>query len=259
MKLRRRARRVLLPLIAFATGRRKVNFLHIGKTGGTALRVALGIRSDGLLLTPDYIIKFHDHSVRLDDVARGEKIVFGIRDPVARFVSAFYSRLRRGRHGTNSWKPAEREALERFRTPEALALGLSSLNADEKSSAEAAMCSILHVRHGLPYWLSNVAALQARSSDIAYVYHQQTLETDFENLKRLLHLPAELALPTDPVIAHRLPEAFDRKLSEDAAKNIAAWYAADYALIAAGEAIAQTHAQHLPAKAATNLKAVHSY
>ena len=67
----------------------KFFFLHIGKTGGSAVQHAL--RS---LAREDIVLCGHD--VSLNDVPRGAKAVASIRHPVDRFVSGFYSRLRQG-------------------------------------------------------------------------------------------------------------------------------------------------------------------
>ena len=60
-----------------------VHFLHIRKTGGMALKAALSpvAAERGLLL--------REHGTALAKVPKGERAVFVVRDPVARFVSGF--------------------------------------------------------------------------------------------------------------------------------------------------------------------------
>ncbi len=92
----------------------KVNFLHIGKTGGSAIRSSFEKYSN----KGKYSLVFNRHSYFLTDVPKGEKIVFFIRDPISRFISGFYSRKRKGRPLYNvPWKDGEEEAFNLFETP----------------------------------------------------------------------------------------------------------------------------------------------
>src|SRR5205823_2768329 len=98
-----------------------VNLLHVGKTGGTAVKHALRTA----LHAGGYCIRLCRHGVRLRDVPPGEKVVFFVRDPASRFVSGFYSRLRQGRpRYTSPWSRAEKAAFGRFGTPNDLAAAL---------------------------------------------------------------------------------------------------------------------------------------
>lgn len=72
--------------------KQKVHFLHIGKTGGSAVKFALKEYSK----TSWCKITFHDHKTSLSDIPEGEKIFFFLRDPISRFISGFYSRQRKG-------------------------------------------------------------------------------------------------------------------------------------------------------------------
>jgi len=95
---------------------RPLHFLHIGKTGGTAVKHALKP-----VAAPGYLM-LHGHDVRLHDVAPDEQVFFFLRDPLSRFVSAFYSRQREGRpRYVVPWTPDEEAAFGRFRTANELA------------------------------------------------------------------------------------------------------------------------------------------
>ena len=52
-----------------------IHFLHIGKTGGTALRTTLRKNK-----SKKYKYKFHRHNTTLKEVPEGEKVIFLIRD-----------------------------------------------------------------------------------------------------------------------------------------------------------------------------------
>jgi len=220
-----------------AQGKRRIHFLHIGKTGGTALKDAFSKH----LVTRSYALDLHAHSFKLKDVPCGEGVVFFVRDPVTRFVSGFYSRFREGRPKLyNPWSSEEKSAFEHFATPNALALALSSPDADERYSAKSAMRQIGHVRNHYTYWLGSREYLLSRIDDIFFVGFQETLLSDFEVLKRRLHLPTDVSLPVDDKNAHRNPLNVEKSLELKAWKNLAAWYAVDYELLDACKKIAET-------------------
>ena len=65
-----------------AKGRQFVHFLHIGKTGGSAIKYALKSYSSNAR----YAIYIHNHNFILRDVPKGEGVVFFLRDPIERFI-----------------------------------------------------------------------------------------------------------------------------------------------------------------------------
>jgi hypothetical protein len=209
-------------------GRQIIHLLHIGKTGGSAVKVAL----DNHLVTDRFVITLNPHHTTLRDVRRGDSVVFFLRDPIARFVSGFYSRQRRGQPRSYSeWTPDEREAFEHFGKPNDLAAALSSTDAELKQCAQKAMRSIRHVRDSYWKWFDNEAYFRSRAADIFFVGHQETLNADFEVLRQKLELPVEAALPSDPVRAHKNPDHLDYGLDDVAVENLRDWYQADWRFI----------------------------
>jgi hypothetical protein len=199
--------------------------LHIGKTGGSAVKRALRphAKTHNLILT--------NHFVSLPDVPVGEPVVFSVRDPESRFVSAFNSRLRKGRPLHNKeWSAQERIAFEIFETANDLAEALSSDLVSKRTKAIDAMNSIFHVSHRLSHWLVSPSYLLSRANDILLVLDQSHLTADFEVLKRKLNLEDDVRLTTDPVRAHKTPEDMSTHLSKLASANILNWYAADFLL-----------------------------
>lgn len=202
-----------------------VHLLHIGKTGGTALKSALHAAA---VDTAFGELKVHGHDTTLDQLPAGDVAVCFLRDPVTRFVSAFDSRHRRGRPRYNRrWSPAEALAFTRYPTAASLAEGL----ADGRRSARWAMRSIEHLNRHYTHWLGPVEASAARRERLVFVGRQETLERDVERLRRLLGLPQPLALPSDPVAAHRNPTFEHEPLSERATAALTTWYRDDYALL----------------------------
>jgi hypothetical protein len=203
---------------------RRVHFLHIGKTGGTAIRESLR----HLDTSQDCKLVFHSHGTSIADVPSGEKVVFFLRDPISRFISGFYSRKRKGkpRHHAE-WSKVERRVFEAFETPNELAIALLD---SESSNRSVALEAMNHIRHLWHYneWLVSTAYLESRSNDIMFVGFQESLDRDFEKLKAILNLDDEILLPTDQVGAHKSPPGLDKSLDDKARLNLKKWYEEDY-------------------------------
>lgn len=208
-------------------GKTIVHVLHIGKTGGTAIKEALKSNRD----TNRYRIELHGHRFALRDVPVGDKVVFFLRDPITRFVSAFYSRKREGRpHYFSQWSRGERRAFAVFQTPDELALGLSSRDETHRDDAIRAMREIRHVKVFQMDWLESEEYLRSRLGDVLLIGFQERLEEAFEQLKVLLDLPLDVRLPSDPVKAHKNPEVSNSRLSVESISNLEGWYASDRSL-----------------------------
>ena len=212
-------------------GPEPVHFLHIGKTGGSAIKHAIGSAQEmhpGNERLP-FAVLLHRHSKRLGDVPEGEKFFFFVRDPLSRFVSGFWSRQRQGQpRYFAQWNEAERDAFGRFRTPGELAIALSSPSAEEKGRAESAMRNIRHVRDGYWRWFNNEEYFLSRLDDLFFIGFQSRLSDDFEVLKSRLRLPGDLMLPDDDVRAHVTPSHLDRRLGDVALRNLQRWYREDF-------------------------------
>jgi hypothetical protein len=74
----------------------------------------------------------------------------------------------------------------------------------------------------------NGSYLLSRQSDILFIGRQETLNDDFETLKRVLNLPEAARLPDDDVASHRNPVNVDKQLEGEATRNLNAWYQRDY-------------------------------
>jgi hypothetical protein len=221
---------------ALLTRRRKraVHFLHIRKTGGSAVAHAL----QGNAKTDRFKIRLHGHDVRLRDIPEGEAVVFFLRDPISRFVSGFYSRKRQGLpKQLMPWTPEEKTAFAYFETPNQLALALSSADLEEKGRAQRAMQGISHVRHSYWEWFESEEYVTARGGDIFFIGFQETLDRDFSRLKEKLGLSEAVSLPNDDVNAHRNPKGVDKRLDEQAVANLRKWYRDDYRFVALCEKI----------------------
>jgi hypothetical protein len=205
-----------------------LNVLHIGKTGGTALKHVLKGHADA----SRYQLLFRGHDVTLADVTPGEGFMFLIRDPLTRFVSAFNGRLREDRPRYHyPWRDEERVAFEIFRSPDQLAVALSSKDPREREQAEAAMHGIGHVNTPYTFWFPTEAAFNARIADVFFIGLQDRLDDDFELLRRKLGLPDGVAMPRDETAAHKTPAGFDDELSEQGRASLERWYSFDVAFV----------------------------
>lgn len=225
--------KALLPLAAAVSPGQTVHFLHIAKTGGTAIKAALQpSRHLGKVSSPTHTLFLRDHTVHLSGIPVGQKVIFGVRDPAKRFVSGFFSRLRGGKKGHNTKDAAERAVFSEFTTPRDLARDLYSEDEARRHAARRAINTIVHTRVRLADWLGSPQELESRKDDILYVYQQETLDDDFRKMKDVLGLPAA-QLPADDVTAHRLKGNWDTALDDLALENIRRWYQSDYDIIAA--------------------------
>ena len=208
--------------------KQSLHFLHISKTGGTAIKYA--IRQHPVV--EQYIIHLHPHNFRLNHVPIGEKVIFFLRDPIHRFVSGFYSRQRQGQPRYFSpWNTNEKIAFEKFDTPNQLALALSSANEEERKWAQFAMNNIQHIKDSYWNWFDNEDYFKSRLSDILFIGFQEQLKEDFKIIQSILGLSNYTELPTDDIQAHRNPKYLDKTIENAALNNLKDWYKKDYQFI----------------------------
>ncbi|CAA6822551.1 MAG: Stf0 sulphotransferase [uncultured Sulfurovum sp.] len=200
-----------------------IHFLHIGKTGGSAIRSVLENNSE----TTQYTIKTHGHATAIKNIPKGEKIIFFLRDPISRFISGFYSRKRKGQPRYNiEWRPLEKEIFSTFETPNELALSLNDSNSTHHSLALESMDYIQHLRH-YNNWYGDFNYFNSRLEDIFFIGFQESLDKDFKQLKEKLLLDEKLDLPRDDIGAHRNPIGLDKHLDEDAKEALVKHYKND--------------------------------
>ncbi len=213
------------PVLAKILGKQIVHMLHIGKTGGTAIKYALENHKS----SKDYLLILHSHDTNLTNIPKGEKVFFFLRDPITRFISGFYSRKRKGRPRNNiQWTEGENAAFKKFNTPNELALDLFSKSKQKKDEAQKAMKDIYHVNSFLLDWFKDEEYFLSRLNDILFIGFQENLENDFKRLKSILNLNEKVILPRDKVKSHKNPVYFDKHLDPQSKKNLRQWYEKDY-------------------------------
>lgn len=212
-------------------GIEKVHFIHLGKTGGSSIKEALSKFPQDNLSKFKYrkIIFYHRHEFTLKGIPEGQKFFFSVRDPIKRFLSAFYAAKRQDLPRYKSpWSEGEKRAFSFFETPNDLAKSLYSQHAELGERAEAAMKSIRHIKTSYWFWFDNEDYFLKRKDDLVMVLQQESLKEDFARLKTKLGLPKEVSLPKDRIIAHSGDSNEDRNLEEISIQNLKRWYARDY-------------------------------
>jgi hypothetical protein len=233
VNLQRRARERLGKIRHAYRGRGKpvAQFLHVGKTGGSAVKAALR----PVATAGPFRLDLHGHQFTLAQVKPDEVFFFATRDPVKRFVSAFYSRRRGGAPPSRDpWSPAERLAFERFDTANDLAERI-----DSEDEARAAMDQIVHIRSHYSAWFGTPDEFLARRPSLLMVLRLEHLDDDFPHLLRKLGLEDRAALPDDRYRSHRGPEGVDRSLSDRAVANLQEWYRDDIEFVALCDELAR--------------------
>lgn len=214
-----------------------IHLLHIGKTGGSAVKHAVAEHLDGSFGR----LVLHPHKTRLRDIPAGEGVIFFVRDPLTRFVSGFNSRKRQGRPRYDApWSESEAAAYGRFETADALGRALGSSDPATLQAAIAAMRGIGHVNSSYWDWFEDADYFSERLDDFAFIGAQETLSADFEAFKAKLGLPDDLVLPADDIISHRTPEGLATTLGPAATSNLRDWYARDYEFMLLCEEVRDT-------------------
>lgn len=197
-----------------------IHFLHIGKTGGTAIKAALSQWDNSPII-------LHGHKFGLNDVPLGEKVIFFLRDPISRFVSGFYSRKRKGwPRYYSEHNILESKVFNAFSTPNDLGCALAYRGSRLHGLAREALQGIGHFSH-FDLWYQDLNYFNSRLSDILFIGFTESLDADFKRLKTELRIPSEINLPTDDVGAHRNPSGVDKYLSTKALSALSEYYEED--------------------------------
>ena len=171
-----------------------LHFLHIGKTGGSAIKDSLkaGIKKQDRYknekairnnkpynirdLSREYDrIVFHGHGSTLKNIPDSDFFFFCIRNPIKRYISGFNSRLNQGKPKYNCpWSNEERIAFSHFKTPNELAESLSSKDTQHKDAATKSIQNIRHVKDPMLSWFDNYEYLLKRSKHLISICDQKT-------------------------------------------------------------------------------------
>lgn len=213
-----------------------ISILHIGKTGGSFLRSVL--RHNKPRWSRVLHLGNHDSTIESTRARYGDtrELAFVIRDPLERFQSAFYSRMRQGRPTYNSaWSNSEAIAFLWFETAEELALALSGDDLRRQSAAKYAMKSIQHLNRDYRWYLGSVIDLLAERERIRMCIDLSELTARLPEVMASLGV-SEFEMPKNPR-RHENPDP-PSPLSEAAEASLREFWAEEFELYAVARDIA---------------------
>jgi len=142
-----------------ALGKQMVHYIHVGKTGGTSIKIAL--MSFGRKTKTHYFC-LHGHGFRLKDVPKNDIAVITVRDIDAREASAYHAR---------KWKA---DHYGRFKR---LLIGMGK--------TEMAHIKLGYTKAHKPqawYW-------EDAEDRQVYILHTESLSEEFEIFKQVMGIP----------------------------------------------------------------------
>ncbi len=208
---------------------KKIKFLHIGKTGGSFIRDNLK------LIDIDNKVKFltHKESILEND---GYQYIFFIRNPIDRFISAFWSRYRKGNPRYNfEWTIEEKITFEYFKTPNQLAEAIFSDDKYIKEKANKAIESIPHLRMNLSFHLKDKDNIKDCIGKILYIGRLETINNDLNNIIKILGYSKEdlKEIKNDNITTHKTPSEYSKlsNISKLGKMNLTKYFKNDYEII----------------------------
>ena len=210
---------------------KSLRMLHIGKTGGSSLKSMIKA-SRSTLLESDINLKGRSHEVTMKDLKQSncDGIIVFVRHPVARFVSAFNSRLRQGQPRYDSpWQAGEKIIFALFKEPNQLAEALSSDSEELRTAARLSMFGINHVRDHMGKWLVSTTFLEKNQNLLYFIGTTETMDSDADALFAKMGVPKP-ETSQDEVTRHATPAGYSTSLSDTARANLIEWYQDDVAI-----------------------------
>ncbi len=209
---------------------RQLYFLHVSKTGGTALRKLLEAHNEN---SEKPITRLgHDITFRMIRYFKPRaRVLFFVRDPIERAESGFYDRFRKSRPAYfHEWSRREAAAFARFHDFNLLAEALSAPDSAHRQAALKAMKGIRHLRWSLKHFLISPDFLEKNRQRVFFIGDQARFGTDIEALRKKAGVDPAIRLPDDQTGAHRSASGEKAPLSARAIENLKAYYAQDYAI-----------------------------
>ena len=208
---------------------KKIKFLHIGKTGGTFIKDNLKF------IDKKHQIRILPHS---ESILKNDKYqyIFFVRNPTDRFISAFWSRYRKGKPRYYSeWNKKEKEVFEFFKTPNDLAEAIYSSENIKKEKAKIALENISHLNMDLAFYLKDIKNIESCLNNIYYVGRQETINDDLNKIIDKLGYDIEVRkkIKYDEITKHKTSEQFKNlsKISNKGIVNIKKYYSKDFEII----------------------------
>ncbi len=202
---------------------RYVEFLHIGKTSGRQIK---NIASQVNRHTDHVRIRCHGHSRTLANLREGNRYFFSIREPVARFRSAFYwCKMQELKSAPRDWSPDETVAFSHFPEANDLAEALSDAGKCG-DQARAAMMSINHCNSAQVDWLRNQGSFLELRPPV-WIIRQEQFQSDLNEFLRRIKYDGPVSFSDKRDVAHQIDYSDIPQISERGAANLRDWYVQD--------------------------------
>jgi len=203
---------------------RRIHFLHIGKTAGTQIGYIITAINKS---SSSIKISHRGHDIFLRHIPADDAYFFGIRDPISRFKSGFYSRKRKGlpRH-SHEWTACEAKAFQDFEHANDLAEALFS-EGKSGENAFGAIKSISHTAMNQTDWFYGFGNLFEVRPPLAII-RQECFEKDMDRFQRKLGIAEPIKPTGDAIRAHKNDYSTIPELSPKAIENLRAWYRQDF-------------------------------
>lgn len=201
---------------------KNINFLHIGKCGGTNLKNIFTEISNNT----EHKIICHKHFIKLNNLVR-KKYIFSIRHPFERFNSAFYYRKNKGFPTHNvDYSSQESICFGRFDHANDLAEQLYSKKLIDCYYANFSMHSVIHICEHLVTWFT---IKQLIKNPPFFIFSLDDLENDLVNFSKKLKIK-RYKLSTDEKIGNIQKYKKTFMLSEKSKYNLSKFYSEDLKL-----------------------------
>lgn len=181
-------------------GQQDFHFLHVTKAGGKLFKSIVKQET-----SRDYpSVMCHDHVIRRPDLPKSSRVVVGIRDPFARFVSGYYSPLRNVRGDVRSLS----KPLQKFYSIyPAIDDAIVALANEESQPSYLHLNPHLGIYRSLKYWLGENESMTG-----VYFYETETLARKYGSKK---YDQRTLTGPKDFEIDNNLAKTLTASLSSE--------------------------------------------
>lgn len=195
------------------TGKQAVHFLHVRKTGGSALKNTIRQNFGGRI--PGFY--FYKHQVSLRHIPKGNKVCLVVRKPESRFISGFYDRKRFGNPAYHiEWSALEKKVFDLFESPSELIEAIQSEDQERREVAEQALMEMRHVKSRLSDWLTSKDYVKERAADLLVVGFQDSLDQFINQLKSEKALPQNFELIKDSSLSNKSQNSISKELTVEA-------------------------------------------
>lgn len=206
--------------------RKRIHFIHIGRTGGSVLRDAL-LKIN--LTQKKYFFCVYGHDFQAFNLKKKDKYIIIFRDPLKRFVSSFYSRKFKNISSYTKTKlPKEEEnILNTFQHANDLAESLCSNDENVKKKAIQAISTLKNVKDKYIHYI-NLKFMKKHPP--LFIFKTESLEDDFSKFIKFLDIKTDISLSKDKNIMKKNDYKNIPNLSNLSVSNLTKWYKDDILL-----------------------------